>query len=132
MNADNGDFKYKELTELAIKCFYIVYNALGYGFLEKVYVNALKIEFEKLHIQAKAQHPIQVFYDGTVIGEYFCDILLQEHVIIEVKAARSITLEHEAQLLNYLKASSIEVGLLLNFGSKPQFKRIAFDNVRKQ
>lgn len=131
MNADNGDFKYKELTDLAINCFYKVYNKLGYGFLEKVYFNALIIEFEKLHIKAKEQYSIQVFYDNIVIGEYFADILLQNEVIIEIKASKNLALEHEAQLLNYLKASNIEVGLLFNFGSKPQFKRIAFDNARK-
>ncbi len=131
MNADNSDFKYKELTDNAIKSFYNVYNTLGYGFLEKVYVNALIIELEKLHVKASAQYPIQVFYESVTVGEYFADILLEERVIIEVKAAKSLALEHEAQLLNYLKASTIEVGLLFNFGPKPQLKKIAFDNSRK-
>jgi len=131
MNADNQDFKYKELTEKIIKIFYRVYNNLGYGFLEKVYENAMMIEIKKEGIFAIAQFAIKVFYEGEVIGEYYADILVDNKVIVEIKAAKRLVEENEAQLLNYLKATDIEVGLLLNFGTKPEFKRKAFDNLRK-
>jgi GxxExxY protein len=131
MNADNQDFKYKELTEKIIKIFYRVYNNLGYGFLEKVYENAMMIEFKKEGIFAVAQFAIKVFYGGEVIGEYYADIVVDNKVIVEIKAAKHLVEENEAQLLNYLKATDIEVGLLLNFGTKPEFKRKAFDNLRK-
>lgn len=108
-----------------------MYNQLGYGFLEKVYVNALLIELEKFHLPVKTQCPLRVFYDEKIIGEYFADLLVNEVVIVEVKAAKALTLDHEAQLLNYLKATDCEVGLLLNFGPKAEFKRKAFDNARK-
>ena len=131
MDADYQDFKYKELSEKIIKIFYSVYNKLGYGFLEKVYENAMMIEFKKDGIPAVSQFPIRVFYEGEVIGEYFADILLDNKVIVEIKAAKRLAEENEAQLLNYLKATDIEVGLLLNFGNKPEVKRKAFDNLRK-
>jgi len=131
MNADYQDFKYKELTEKIIKIFYRVYNNLGYGFLEKIYENAMMIEFKKEGIFAVAQFAIKVFYEGEVIGEYYADILVDNKVIVEIKAAKHLVEENEAQLLNYLKATDIEVGLLLNFGTKLEFKRKAFDNLRK-
>jgi len=131
MNTDYQDIKYKELTEKIIKIFYKVYNKLGYGFLEKVYENAMIIEFGREGIPAVAQSPIKVFYEDEVIGEYYADILADDRVIVEIKATRTLALEHEAQLLNYLKATDIEVGLLLNFGPKPEIKRKVFDNHRK-
>ena len=130
MNADCQDFKYKELSERIIKIFYSVYNKLGYGF-EKVYENAMMIEFKKDGIPAVSQFPIRVFYEGEVIGEYFADTLVDNKVIVEIKAAKRLAEENEAQLLNYLKATDIEVGLLLNFGNKPEVKRKTFDNLRK-
>jgi len=131
MNADFQDFKCKELTDQIIKIFYRVYNKLGYGFLEKIYENALMIELKEEKIVAVAQAPIQVFYKGQILGEYFADILADNKVIIEIRAAKNLMEEHEAQLLNYLKATNIEVGLLLNFGPKPEVRRKAFDNKRK-
>jgi len=131
MNADYQDFKYKELTEKIIKIFYRVYNKLGYGFLEKIYENAMMIEFRREGIPAVPQSPIKVFYEGELIGEYYADILVDNKVIVEIKAEKRLTEENEAQLLNYLKATDIEVGLLLNFGTKPELKRKAFDNLRK-
>jgi GxxExxY protein len=132
MNTDFQDnTKHKELTEKIIRIFYRVYNKLGYGFLEKIYENAMMIEFGIECISAVAQSPIKVFYKEEVIGEYFADILVDEKVIVEIKATKTLVLEHEAQLLNYLKATDIEVGLLLNFGPKPQIKRKVFDNNRK-
>ena len=131
MNADLQDFKYRELTEKIIEIFYRVYNTMGYGFLEKVYENALMTEFRKANLLTVAQSPIKVFYEKEVVGECFTDILVDNKVIVEIKAARALLPEHEAQLLNYLKATDIEVGLLLNFGPKPEVKRKAFDNIRK-
>lgn len=131
MNADSQDFKHTELTEIIINVFYRVYNKLGYGFLEKVYENAMMIELKKEGICAIAQAPIKVLYDNEITGEYYADILVDDKVIVEIKAARQLAEEHEAQLLNYLKATDIEIGLLLNFGVKPEIKRKAFNNLRK-
>ncbi len=131
MNADFEDFKYKELTERIIEIFYRVYNKLGYGFLEKVYENAMMKEFKREDIPAVSQSAIKVVYEEEIIGEYFADILVDNKVIVEIKAAKKLAIENEAQLLNYLKATEIEVGLLLNFGPKPDFKRKVFDNMRK-
>ena len=131
MSADYQDFKYKELTEKIIEIFYRVYNKLGYGFLEKVYEKAMMIEFKKENISAVSQSAIKVLYEGEIVSEYFADILILGKIIVEIKAVKNIAEEHEAQLLNYLKATDIEVGLLLNYGPKPNFKRKAFDNLRK-
>jgi len=131
MNTDYKDSKYKELTEKIIGIFYRVYNKLGYGFLEKVYENAMKLEFKRNHIPAVSQYAIKVFYDNEIVGEYFTDILVNDKLIVEIKAVRTLALENEAQLLNYLKATDKEVGLLLNFGPKPEIKRKIFDNIIK-
>ena len=131
MDTDYKDSKYKELTEKIIRIFYKVYNKLGYGFLEKVYENAMMLDFKKEKIPAVSQYAIKVFYENEIVGEYFADILVDGKVIIEIKATRNLTLESEAQLLNYLKATDKEVGLLLNFGPKPEIKRKVFDNFRK-
>lgn len=131
MNTDYHDAKNKNLTEKIIKIFYKVYNNLGYGFLEKVYENAMMIEFKRIGIPVVSQSAIKVVYESEVIGEYFADILVDNKVIVEIKAAKSLAVENEAQLLNYLKATDIEVGLLLNFGPIPDFKRKVFDNIRK-
>ena len=125
------DFKHADITELIIKVFYKVYNHFGYGFLEKVYRNSLAIELRKLKLEVVTEARIAVYYDGEVVGEYFADLLVAGAVIVEIKAVRRLLEEHEAQLLNYLKATPYEVGLLLNFGPKPEIKRKAFDNSRK-
>ncbi|MBC8555121.1 MAG: GxxExxY protein [Candidatus Brocadiales bacterium] len=131
MNADKQDFKLKELTEKIIEIFYRVYNKLGYGFLEKVYENAMMKEFKTADIPAVSQYAINVVYEDEIIGEYFADIPVDNKVIVEIKVAKSLAIENEAQLLNYLKATEIEVGLLLNYGRKPDLKRKAFNNTRK-
>lgn len=131
MNTDATEVKQKELTEKIIGIFYKVFNALGYGFLEKVYENAMIIELERERVPVISQAPIKVSYEGKVVGEYFADILIDGKVIVEIKAGKYLAPEHEAQLLNYLKATDVEVGLLLNFGPKPQVKRKVFDNFRK-
>ena len=125
------EYKHKEITEKVIKAFYAVYNALGYGFLEKVYVQALVIELQNLGPEVARNVAITVFYAGQAVGEYFADLVVADRVIVEVKAARTFAPEHEAQLLNYLKATPYEVGLLLNFGPKAEIKRMAYDNDRK-
>ncbi len=119
-------YKHSDLTDKIIKAFYTVYNKLGYGFLEKVYENALLIELTKCGLKAVSQIPIKVYYDGLDVGMYFADLIVNDLVIIELKAAEGLIEEHEAQLVNYLKATDIEVGLLLNFGKTPQFKRKVF------
>ncbi|HOK52102.1 MAG TPA: GxxExxY protein [Bacteroidales bacterium] len=123
---------YKELTNKIINCFYTVYNTLGYGFLEKVYENAMMIELRKQGIYAEKQKPIKVFYTDELVGEYFADIVVEDVIIVELKAAEFIIEEHELQLINYLKATEKEIGLLLNFGKKPEFKRKIFTNDRKK
>ena len=131
IHTDFQDLKYKTLTQAIIALFYKVYNKLGYGFLEKIYENALMYEFKKAEIPAVAQSPIKVIYEGEVLGEYFADILVAEKVIVEIKAAKNLAADHKAQLLNYLKATDKEVGLLLNFGPKPEISRKVFDNDKK-
>ncbi len=122
------DYKYSDLTEKIIKCFYKVYNALGYGFLEKVYQNALLIELHNAGLFVQAQKQIKVFYNKSVVGEYYADIIVNDCVIFELKAAEAVVEEHEFQLINYLKATEIEVGSLLNFGKKPEIRRKIFTN----
>lgn len=120
--------KHKEITNLIIKAFYEVYNTLGYGFLEKVYENALGNELRKNGLFVENQSKIIVHYKGSIVGNYFADLLVENKVIIELKAAEAICEEREYQLINYLKATEVEIGLLLNFGKKPQFKRKIYSN----
>ena len=131
IHTDFQDSKHKTLTAAIINIFYKVYNKLGYGFLEKVYENAMMYEFKKAGIPAVSQSPIQVVYEDEVMGEYSADILVDEKIIVELKARKSLILDDSAQLLNYLKATDKEVGLLLNFGPKPEIRRKVFDNSKK-
>lgn len=126
LNKEN--FKHTELTEQIIQMFYKVYNTLGHGFLEKVYENAMFHELTSMGFDVRRQHPINVFYDGVQVGNYYADLIVDGLVILELKAVEIICDEHEYQLINYLKATDMEVGLLLNFGKKPQFKRKVFSN----
>lgn len=123
--------KLSHITDKIIRAYYTVYNQLGYGFLEKVYENALIIELRKEGLFVERQKPISVYYDNIIVGEYYADLVVDNSVILELKAAEGLIPEHEAQLLNYLKATKIEVGLLLNFGPKAQFRRKVFDNELK-
>jgi GxxExxY protein len=122
---------HSEITGEILKAFYKVYNELSYGFLEKVYENALKMELESQGFEVKQQFPINVYYNGKVAGEYFADLVVENKVIIEIKTASTIDKAHEAQLLNYLKATEIEVGLVLNFGQKPEKVRKVFTNKKQ-
>jgi GxxExxY protein len=125
------ELRNQDLSGKIIKAFYKVYNDLGYGFLEKVYENALFLELKSMGFTCSKQHPIKVYYAGQSVGEYFADIIVNDLIIIEIKAAEGIAEEHEHQLINYLKATSIETGLLLNFGTVPQLKRKILTNDRK-
>ncbi|MBK7147748.1 MAG: GxxExxY protein [Bacteroidetes bacterium] len=126
MKSEN--YKHSEITELIIGSFFKVYNSLGYGFLEKVYENAMLEELKRDGLKVEAQHPIKVFYQDKEVGSYYADLLVEGKVIVELKAAEYIAEEHEAQLLNYLRATDIEVGLLLNFGKEARFKKKVFSN----
>ena len=122
--------KYKETTDIILKSFYEVYNELGDGFLESVYENALYIVLNIHGLFVERQKNVSVLFRGHNIGDYKVDLLVEGKIIIELKAVRAIDPAHEAQLINYLKATDLEVGLLLNFGRKPQFKRFIFNNKR--
>jgi GxxExxY protein len=122
---------HEELTDAIIKTFYEVYNELGYGFLEKVYQNSLYLELKNKGYKVEAQKKISVYYKGTEVGEYYADLLVEDLIILELKAADSIVKDFENQILNYLRGTECEVGLLLNFGNKPEFKRKIFENHRK-
>jgi GxxExxY protein len=122
---------HKDITDKIIKAFYRVYNTLGSGFLEKVYERALVIELRAAGLQVDQQRPIKVYYGSHLIGDYYADILVNGVVIVELKAAEVICEAHLSQLNNYLKATDIEVGLLLNFGPQAEFKRKYLTNDRK-
>ena len=112
-----------DLTQMVIGCAYKVHNKLGPGFLEKVYENALRIELEKIGFRVKQQEPINVLYDGQIVGVYYADLWVNERVVVELKAALALAKEHEVQLVNYLTATGISDGLLVNFGPSVRVKR---------
>ena len=123
--------KHEEITRKIIQAFFKVYNELGYGFLEKVYENALYIELTSMGFKVDRQKKVLVYYFGKIVGDYCSDLTVEDVVICELKANEVLSEENEIQLINYLKATNIEVGLLLNFGKKPEIKRKIFDNNRK-
>ncbi len=122
---------HQDLSSLIIKTFYEVYNELGYGFLEKVYQNALLIELKNRGLQVSSNEKIKVYYKGENVGDYYADIIVNNTIIVELKATEFIVEAFENQLLNYLRGTDCKVGLLLNFGKKPEFKRRVFENKRK-
>ena len=125
-------YKHSNITGQIIKAFYKVYNILGYGFLEKVYENALAIELRERGLSVVQQAPIKVYYREQSVGDYYPDLLVDGKVIVELKAVEALPDKHNAQLLNYLKATEIQVGLLLNFGpSKPEVRRKIFEAARQ-
>ena len=126
------EYLYKDLTSVIIQGFYKVYNTLGFGFLEKVYRNSLRIELINSGLFVVMQKQINVYYDSKLVSEYYADLIVNDKIIIELKAAECLMEEHEAQLINYLKATEIEVGLLLNFGKKPEIRRKIFTNQNKR
>ncbi len=117
---------HQELTAKIIECAYKVYNTLGYGFLESVYQNALLIELLKAGLRAEKEKKIQVYYDNQLVGDYMADIIVEDKVILELKSVKDLHPAHSAQLVNYLKATGIEVGLLINFGESVEVKRKIF------
>jgi len=123
--------KFEDISDKILKAFYKIYNVFGYGFLEKVYEKALVIELIKSGLKCKNQQPIKVFYDGNVIGNYIADIIVENKILLELKSLNTLSKQDEAQLLNYLSCTEMEVGLLLNFGPKPQTKRKILDNERE-
>jgi GxxExxY protein len=132
MDEDKLGFKHQELTRKIIGVFYELYDELGHGFLESVYEAAMLIALREAGLKAEPQMPIAVYFRGNRVGDFRADLMVENAVLLELKAARALDSSHEAQLLNYLRATEIEVGLLLNFGTKPEFKRLAFDNERKK
>lgn len=131
MDTDKHGFKHQEITEKLIGVFYEVYNELGHGFLESVYEASLEIALTSMGLKVCRQIEIPVLFRGRRVGIFLADMLVEGCVLLELKAARALDSSHQAQLLNYLRATEIEVGLLFNFGLKPEFKRLIFDNPRK-
>jgi len=123
--------RHNEISEGIIGAFYKVYNALGYGFSEKVYENALVWELGQQGLGVEAQKSLPVYYRDQLVGEYVADVVVDSVIIVELKAVTELGPVHEAQLLNYLKATPIEVGLLLNFGPRAEHRRRIYDNARK-
>lgn len=123
--------KYEEITEKIIKAFYKVYNTLGYGFLEKMYENAMFIELIAMGLKVEKQKRVLVYYFGNIVGDYNSDLIVEGVVTVELKANEILVEQNENQLTNYLKATNKEVGLLLNFGKRSQLKRKIFDNDKK-
>jgi GxxExxY protein len=122
---------HESITSTILKVYYEVYNELGYGFLEKVYQNAMYLELQSLGFKVEAQKQIKVYFKKQLVGEYYSDLLVEDKVIIELKATELLMNIHVAQIMNYLKATPIEVGMLLNFGEEPEFKRLIYTNNRK-
>lgn len=122
---------HENITKKIIEAYYKVFNTLGYGFLEKVYENALKIELKKMNLEVEQQQNIKVFYESFEVGDYCADLIVEDLVIIELKAAESLCEEHETQLINYLKATNLEVGLLLNFGKRLEKFFLMIENPRE-
>jgi GxxExxY protein len=132
INADERRYKHSELTEQIIGIFYEVYNELGFGFLEKVYEEAMAIALRERSLEFQQQASVPVWFHGQKIGSYDADLVVGGVVLVELKACKALEPAHEAQLLHYLRSTEIEVGLLLNFGPRPQVKRLAFANERKK
>ena len=135
MNTDKNNSEsllYIDITEEIISAYYYVYNELGYGFLEKVYENAMLIELKSRGFNVESQKIIKVHFKDSIVGKYFADIIVEDKIILELKSCEALAPEHEVQLFNYLKATNIEVGLLFNFGKRAAFKRKVFTNDNKK
>ncbi|HKU77488.1 MAG TPA: GxxExxY protein [Pyrinomonadaceae bacterium] len=128
----NTDLRHFELTQRIIAVFYEVYNELGHGFLESVYQESLMLALKDVGITAQSPIEIPVWFRGHQVGKFEGDVLVEKCVLLELKAARTLDSSHKAQLLNYLRATEIEIGLLLNFGVRPEIKRLIYDNPRKK
>ena len=131
MNTDEHGLRHSHITEQIIRVFFTVYNELGPGFLESVYVQSLAIALFQAGLSVERERPLTVRFRGEVVGRFRADLVVGEVVLVEAKACPKLNSLHEAQTLNYLRATSLEVGLLVNFGSRPQFRRLVYDNPRK-
>ena len=125
------ELKHKNITEIIIKAYFEVYNELGFGFLESIYESALSIALSDKGLGVERQKDVSVYFRGQLIGVFRPDLIIEDKVIIEFKAVKHLLPEHEAQILNYLKSTDIEVGMLINFGQTTKFKRFVFENSRK-
>jgi GxxExxY protein len=132
MGTSRTDLKHSSLTDKIIGVFYDVYNELGHGFLESTYSEAMSLALIESGLSVVREVPLPVWFRGRKVGQYFADLVIDDIVLLELKATRTLEPSHEAQLLHYLKSTEIEVGLLLNFGPHPQFRRFLFDNDRKK
>ncbi|MFH1862574.1 MAG: GxxExxY protein [bacterium] len=125
MNADER--RYKSITEKIIGCAFEIHKVLGNGFLEKVYENALSHQLRTVGLTVEQQKSVQVFYDGVVVGDYVCDLLVENRIIVELKAVKALDEIHFAQAINYLKATGLKICILLNSGTpKVQVKRVVY------
>jgi GxxExxY protein len=122
---------HRKITGPLIDLFFYIYRTLGFGFLERVYSNAMVVAGKNRGLDIQPHVPIHVHFDGAIIGRYQADLVINKCIIAELKTVSMLTVDHEAQLLNYLKATEYEVGFLFNFGPKAQYKRMVFDNKRK-
>lgn len=128
---EHNDTVPQELIDIILKQFYRVYNDLGHGFLERVYQNALYFALIDIGLKCEAGKSIKIYHDGHVVGDYRADLIVENCIILELKACEELNPPHEAQLINYLKATEIEIGYLLNFGKKATFCRKIYSNNRK-
>ena len=128
----NTDLKHGLITDQIMRVFYEVYNELGHGFLESVYHRSLAVALKSVGLNVSSKVAIPVWFRGIQVGQFEADILVETCVLLELKAVRRLDSSHRAQLMNYLRATDVEVGLLLNFGERPEFKRVIFDNLKKQ
>ncbi|HEY2933086.1 MAG TPA: GxxExxY protein [Acidobacteriota bacterium] len=126
------ELKHKELTGTIIGAFFDVYNELGHGFLESVYEASMGLVLSSKGLEIMRQAPLPVWFREQLVGDFRADLLVERKIIVEIKAARALDPANEAQILNYLRASEIEIGMLINFGPKPEFKRMIFENSRKK
>jgi len=132
MNADGNGLKHHPTTQKIIGVFYDVYNELGCGFLEAIYVEALTLALREARLSVEREVPLKVSFRGNIVGRFRADLVVNDTVIVEAKAFPRLQSVHEAQLLNYLRANVVEVGLLLNFGPRPQFRRLVYENHLKK
>ena len=132
MKTNDSKLMHSEITERVIRCFYDVFNELGFGFIESVYHESMIISLRSTGLAVETKVQVPVYFQCVRVGSFFADLFVERKVALELKAVDSLSTAHESQLLNYLKASDLEVGLLMNFGPKPTFKRFYFDNARKR
>jgi GxxExxY protein len=129
--AIDSNYKYSELTDAVIGVFYDVYNELGFGFLESVYRNSLRLPLIEKGLSVEQEVPVSVFFRGQNVGDFRADLVVNSAILLELKTAERIIPAHESQVLNYLRSTALEIGLILNFGPRPQVRRLLLDNSRK-